>query len=101
VVFFKQEYSKHMTLISAEAADDKLWVKLDKSIGLSEDLCLCLLYLPPENPPQHTRANIVKIYDTLTEEIIQAREMGSVLLAGDQNDDVLQSFLEPGLTHKT
>jgi hypothetical protein len=50
-VFFKQEYSKHMTLISAEAADDKLWVKLDKSIGLSEDLRLCLLYLPPENPP--------------------------------------------------
>jgi hypothetical protein len=64
-VVFKQEYSKHMTLISAEAADDKLWVKLDKSIGLSEDLRLCLLYLPPENPPQHTRANIVRTYNTL------------------------------------
>jgi hypothetical protein len=84
-VFFKREYSKHMTPISAEVADEKLWVKLDKSVGLSEDLRLCLWYLPPENPPQHTRANIVKTYDTLTEEIIKAREMGSVLLAGDLN----------------
>ncbi len=84
-VFIKQIYSTHMTLISEEATNDKIWVKLDKSIGLSEDLRLCLLYLPPENPPQQSRANIVKIYNTITEEVIQAREMGFVLLAGDLN----------------
>jgi len=83
--FIKQNYSKHMTLISEAATNDKIWVKLDKSRGLSEDLRLCLLYLPPENPPQQSRANIAKIYNTITEEIIQAWEMGFVSLAGDLN----------------
>jgi len=73
-----------MTVVSSDTKDDKIWFKLHKSIGLSEDLSICLLYLPPESK-HHSRANIANTYSTLSEEVLQARESGSVILAGDLN----------------
>jgi hypothetical protein len=68
-----------MTVVSSEAKDDKIWFKLHKLIGMSEDLSVSLIYLPPESK-QHSRANITKIYTTT----MQARESGPVL-NGDLN----------------
>jgi hypothetical protein len=73
-----------MTVISSEAKDDKIWFKLHNLRGLSEDLSICLLYLPPESK-HHSRSNIAKAYCTLSGEVLQARESGSVILAGDLN----------------
>jgi exonuclease III len=83
-IYIRQHIAKHMTVISSEAKDDKIWFKLHKSIGLSEDLSICLLYLPPESK-HHSRSNIAKTYCTLSGEVMQAREAGSVILAGDLN----------------
>jgi exonuclease III len=83
-VYVRHYLAKQMNVVSTVAKDDKIWVKLHKSVGLSEDLSICLIYLPPESD-QHSRAHITKIYTSLTEEIRLARRSGSVLLAGDLN----------------
>jgi hypothetical protein len=44
----KVKYAKQMTLIATDARNDEIWVKLDKAVGLGEDLYLSSLYLPPK-----------------------------------------------------
>jgi hypothetical protein len=58
-MYIKDKYAKQMTLTATDARNDKIWVKLDKAVGLGEDLFICLLYLPPEktaaSKPSHAK----------------------------------------------
>jgi hypothetical protein len=86
-MYIKDKYAKQMRLIATDARNDKIWVKLDKAVGLGEDLYLCLLYVPPKKraASKPSQAKIRKTYETLTEEILREQEKGYVLLAGDFN----------------
>jgi hypothetical protein len=86
-MYMKDKYAKQMTIIATDARNDKIWVKLDKAVGLGEDLYLCLLYLPPEKTAasKPSLAKIRKTYKILNEEILRDQKKGYVLLAGDLN----------------
>jgi hypothetical protein len=86
-MYIRDKYAKQLTIIATDARNDKIWVKLDKAVGLGEDLYLCLLFLPPEKTAasKPSQAKIRKTYKTFSEEIIMDQEKGYVLLAGDLN----------------
>lgn len=67
------------------SVDDSIWLKLDKKyFGLSKDVYLSCLYLPPENSSLFSWYN-VNILDFIEMDITRYMRSGDILLCGDFN----------------
>ena len=62
-----------------------LWLRLDKRLGLHNDLYVCAAYVAPKTSTHYDRAASVGIFDQLLSDLADAQALGDVLLAGDFN----------------
>jgi hypothetical protein len=88
-MFVRQSFlAKYKATVIDDSTEDVLWVKF--SDGRSEDICVCVCYLPPSNS---TRANDAEqFFTTLLDQVSRFQNDGLMYICGDFNarcgDDV-------------
>ena len=84
--YIKQHLIKFVSCWKTADDGSKLWLKIDKHIGLMSDLYLCLAYFCPENSTFYRHEHAQEPFDNLTQDIAEVQaNNGCVLLAGDLN----------------
>ena len=55
IIYFKKEFTKGITYLKeVTLSQNRLWIKLDKMFfGLSQDVYLCAVYIPPISSPHY------------------------------------------------
>ena len=84
--YVKQHLVKYASHWKSAHDGSHIWVKIDRLIGLSSDLYLCLAYFCPEHSTFYRYEHATEPFDNLTLCIAEAQAQGGdVLLAGDLN----------------
>ena len=93
IIYFKKEFTKGITYLKeATLSQNRLWLKLDKMFfGLSQDVYLCAVYIPPISSPHYDNDSI-----SLEGEVSTFSSKGKLVLIGDVNSRTGQNpdFIE-------
>jgi hypothetical protein len=82
IIYFKKEFPKCITYLKETTLSQNiLWLKLDKMFfGLSHDVYLCVVYIPPISSPHYDNDFI-----SLEGEVSTFSSKGKIVLIGDFN----------------
>ena len=81
---YKAQYENQIEVVKAYNGDF-LWIKLNaKYFDFSNDVYICIAYVPPENSPIWQRA-MFDPFDLLEQDIVRFSSRGTVIVGGDFN----------------
>jgi len=80
--FFRSSFKKGIHKLDS-SSPDTIWCKLDKYFfGLTNDIYLCNVYIPPETFPKSSE---IDPFDTLSNDICKFSNLGDIVIVGDLN----------------
>ena len=91
-VYFHESLAQYISVCDSAKDHDRIWFKIDASLGLMQDLYVCNCYFPPQGSSHYQ--DLDNPFLGLDEEIQMFKSRGNTLLAGDFNASTgtLQDF---------
>ena len=84
-IYVKKKYADHVSVWKSSLNGTKLWIKLDKQVGLEKDMFIAGCYFPPANSTCYQDPDFMDLFEDLADDIACISALGIPIVGGDFN----------------